>query len=470
MGEGAPRFPSFVNFSAFAQDTWRVTPRMTLTYGLRWELNPPPSERRGNHPLFIALRAGGPANPELAPPGTPLWETSYGDFAPRAGAAYQLSQGRGTVLRGGVGLFYDLGTGQAAQAFGSVFPYASTWRVGQAALPLAQAQTPPAMRGAVRTIFDAVYAFDPRQRLPYALRWSAALEQPLGRGQAVSAAYVAAAGRRLPREVVHPLGERFREVRTVTNTAASDYHAMQLQFQRRAAEGLQATAVYTWARALDDTSEESSLSAPVRAGAPPTRGPSSFDVRHSLAAAVTYEVPAPRPGARGAALLRGWTVDAAFKARTATPFSVVISSEMSNGDLAELTYPDYVPGTPIYVSDPLAAGRRRVNRAAFQHQSTGQGLGRNSLRGFGFAQLDVGLRRRFQLSERLRLQLRAEVFNALNRANFGNPVGDLRSSLFGQSVQTLAGSLGSGGVNGGLSPAYQVGGPRSAQLSLKVQF
>jgi hypothetical protein len=143
---------------------------------------------------------------------------------------------------------------------------------------------------------------------------------------------------------------------------------------------------------------------------------------------------------------------------------------MSNGDLAELSYPDYVPGAPVYVSDPAAAGGRRVNRAAFLPQSTGRGLGRNSLRGFGFAQLDLGLRRRFQLSERLRLQLRAEVFNALNRANFGNPVGDLRSSLFGQSVQTLAGSLGAGGVNGGLSPAYQVGGPRTAQLSLKIQF
>ena len=66
--------------------------------------------------------------------------------------------------------------------------------------------------------------------------------------------------------------------------------------------------------------------------------------------------------------------------------------------------------------------------------------------------------------------LRAEVFNVFNHPSFGNPVGDLGSGLFGQSIQTLAGSLGSGGVNGGLSPAYQVGGTRSLQLALRLQF
>ena len=84
--------------------------------------------------------------------------------------------------------------------------------------------------------------------------------------------------------------------------------------------------------------------------------------------------------------------------------------------------------------------------------------------------MDVSLRRQFNLTERVRLQLRAEVFNLFDRPNFGNPVNDLGSSLFGQSVQTLGGSLGAGGVNGGLSPVYQVGGPRSAQFTLKVQF
>jgi hypothetical protein len=466
-----PRAPSFVNFSAFAQDTWRAAPRLTLTYGLRWELNPPPTERRGRHPSFIALNRGGSATPELAPPGAALWETTYGNFAPRAGAAYQLSRGWGTLARGGFGLFYDLGTGPAAQAFGSVFPYVTTRRAASVVLPL-QENLAASMKttGQQQSFSDTVYAFDSHLQLPYSLQWGASVEQPLGREQLLTAAYVGSAGRRLLSEVVQPLIGMFREVRYVTNDSRSDYHALQLQFQRRAARGLQAWASYTWAHATDDASEESSLIAPVSAALKHPRGPSNFDVRHSLAAALTYDLPGLSGGGPLGGLLRGWAVDATLKARSATPFSVVYTTDLANGDVAELTYPDYVQGVPLYVRNPGLAGGRGVNRAAFLPSFSGRNLGRNSLRGFGFSQVDVSLRRQLNLTERVRLQLRAEVFNLFDRPNFGNPVNDLRSSLFGQSVQTLGGSLGAGGVNGGLSPVYQVGGPRSAQFTLKVQF
>jgi hypothetical protein len=471
-GEPGPRTPSFVNFSAFAQDTWRAAPRLTLTYGLRWELNPPPTERHGRHPSFIALKRGAPASPELAPPGAALWETTYGNFAPRAGAAYQLSRGRETLVRGGFGLFYDLGTGPAAQAFGSVFPYVSTQRARSVLLPLQEdlpaPVTPPGQPPP--PLSDTVYAFDSHLKLPYSLQWGAAVEQPLGREQLFTAAYVGSAGRGLLREVVQPLGPWFREVRHVTNDSRSDYHAMQLQFQRRAARGLQAWASYTWAHATDDASEESSLIYPISAALKHPRGPANFDVRHSLAAALTCDLPGVSGGGPLGGLLRGWAVDSTLKARSATPFSVVFLTDLANGDVAELTYPDFVRGVPLYVSDPGLAGGRRVNHAAFLPSFSGRNLGRNSLRGFGFSQVDISLRRQLNLTERVRLQLRAEVFNLFDRPNFGNPVNDLGSSLFGQSVQTLGGSLGAGGVNGGLSPVYQVGGPRSAQLTLKVQF
>jgi hypothetical protein len=469
--EPGPRTPSFVNFSAFAQDTWRATPRLTLTYGLRWELNPPPTERRGRHPSFIALKRGAPAPLELAPPGAAFWATTYGNFAPRAGAAYQLSRGGGTLVRGGFGLFYDLGTGAAAQAFGSVFPYVSTRRARSVLLPLQKNLAAPVTApGQQQSSLDTVYAFDSHLKLPYSLQWSAAVEQPLGREQLFTAAYVGSAGRRLLREVVQPPVARFREVRHITNDSRSDYHAIQLQFQRRAARGLQAWASYTLAHATDDASEESSLIVPISAALKHPRGPSNFDVRHSLAAALTWDLPGVSGGGPLGGLLRGWAVDATLKARSATPFSVVYTTDLANGDVAELTYPDYVRGVPLYVSDPRAAGGRRVNREAFLRSFSGRSLGRNSLRGFDFSQVDVSLRRQLNLTERVRLHLRAEVFNLFNRPNFGNPVNDLRSSLFGQSVQTLGGSLGAGGVNGGLSPVYQVGGPRSAQFTLKVQF
>jgi hypothetical protein len=97
-------------------------------------------------------------------------------------------------------------------------------------------------------------------------------------------------------------------------------------------------------------------------------------------------------------------------------------------------------------------------------------LGRNVLRGFDAIQADVGLRRQFRLTEMVGLRFRAEFFNILNHPNFGNPNSDLTSPLFGRSTQTLASSLGSGGSNRGFNPLYQIGGPRSIQLALKLQF
>jgi hypothetical protein len=93
-------------------------------------------------------------------------------------------------------------------------------------------------------------------------------------------------------------------------------------------------------------------------------------------------------------------------------------------------------------------------------------LGRNTLNGFGATQVDLTLRRQFKLRERLSLQARADFFNIFNHPNFGPPINYLSSPLFGQSTQGA--SLGSGGDNGGLNPLYQIGGPRSAQLALKV--
>src|SRR5262249_42671824 len=119
------RFPLFTNFSAYAQDTWKATQRLTLAYGLRWEVNTPPTDRHG-YDAFTVHGLNDLATMTLAPLGTPLWETTYNNFAPRIGVAYQLSQARGreTVLRGGFGIFYDLGTGPTSAGIqGGTFPY-----------------------------------------------------------------------------------------------------------------------------------------------------------------------------------------------------------------------------------------------------------------------------------------------------------------------------------------------------------
>jgi hypothetical protein len=189
--------------------------------------------------------------------------------------------------------------------------------------------------------------------------------------------------------------------------------------------------------------------------------------------AATYNLPQAHTGSFGRMLLRNWSVDGTVRARTATPVNIVTRSDVIGEDLiVELQRPDLIPGVPLYVDDPAVAGGRRINRAAFSGPPLlSQGtLGYNALRGFGLSEFDLALRRQFHLHERLKLQFKVELFNLFNHPNFGNPVNLLSSNLFGQSTQMFGRNLGSGGINGGLSPLYQIGGPRSTQLALKLQF
>ncbi len=130
------------------------------------------------------------------------------------------------------------------------------------------------------------------------------------------------------------------------------------------------------------------------------------------------------------------------------------------------------PGVPLELSSSQYAGGKIFNKAAFTPAPAGQqgDFGRNVLRGFGATQADVAFQRQFRFTERLNLRFRAEFFNIFNHPNFGPPDGNLTDPLFGHSTQTLASSLGSGGANGGFNPLYQIGGPRSIQLALKLAF
>lgn len=117
-------------------------------------------------------------------------------------------------------------------------------------------------------------------------------------------------------------------------------------------------------------------------------------------------------------------------------------------------------------------GGKAFNPAAFAAPPTGQqgDFGRNALRGFGAWQTDFAFQRQFRLTEKMGLRFRGEFFNLFNHPNFGPPGNNLTDPLFGRSTQMLASSLGSGGANGGFNPLYQIGGPRSIQLALKLVF
>jgi hypothetical protein len=300
--QSGPLFPLFTNLSAFAQDTWKAARRLTLTYGIRWELNPPPSEKKGKDAATV-IGLDTPSTMTLAPPGTPLWKDSHNNFAPRVGVSYLLSKtsGKETVLRGGLGIFYDLGIGQAANAFSNTYPFASRKQLSNVAFPLdplsaAPLPLPPSLPIAFLVVFD------PNHKLPRIYQWNLAVEQSLGANQTISASYVAAVGRDLLRQEQYsgallagnPLFA-MGSVQVIRNAASSDYHAMQLQFHRRLANRMQALASYTWSHSIDNISNDSSTSNTLATLFDPNedRGPSDFDVRHSFTGAITYNIPAP---------------------------------------------------------------------------------------------------------------------------------------------------------------------------------
>jgi hypothetical protein len=468
-------YPIFTNFSAYAQDTWRATRRLTLTYGVRWELNPPPHESNGND-AFTVQGLDQPATATLAPQGTPLWKTTYRNFAPRFGISFILNRsvGRELVLRGGVGVFYDTGNGPGSQAlFGSNYPHAGFRDLRNVQFPLSESQLAPPVFNAAPP-YPPLFIADPKLALPRTYQWNVTAEQSLGSTQSISVAYVAAAGRRLLRkELLHP-NAMFTDVYVTRNTATSDYHALQAQFQRRLSSGLQAMASYTWSHSIDIASMESAYSIPsgsldVRLD----RGNSDFDVRHSFAAAVTYDLPGPRASRSLKAVFGGWSVDSILRARSAPP--VYVTQRIISGPLfgvLGLTRPNLILGVPLYLYDKTVPGGRIFNPAAFANAPSGQQgtLGKNVLRAFPASQLDFAVRRQFTLFEGLKLQVRGEFFNLLNHPNFafrdtalvfGRP-------NFGRSETMLNQNLGFDAT--GLNARYQLGGPRSIQLVAKLMF
>jgi hypothetical protein len=472
------------NLSFYGQDTWKVSPRLTLTYGLRWEINLPLKGKNSQNQPFTVTGLNNPATMTLAPRGTPLYDTTYGNVAPRVGIAYQLGSRPtwGALLRGGFGIFYDQGYGSLGIT-SAFFPFNAARIIAPSSCPTgntgvcfplsAQNAAPPAFSTSPPVV--TIVVPNSNLKLPRTYEWNAALEQSLGMSQSLSMTYVGGVGRDLLRTtfLTNPNPD-FINVQVTDNTATSNYQALQLKFQRRLSQGLQALTSYTFSHSIDIASTDTFtyLNTPTSIADPSIdRGNSNFDIRHSFSAGVTYSLPTPVWNNIARATLGGWSVDSFIFARSAAPVNVVGGYTYAVG--TTLRYrPNVNPGVPLELYGSQYPGGKLFNQAAFTAAPSGQqgDFGRNVLRGFGAVQADIAFQREFQFTERMRLRFRGEFFNIFNHPNFGPPSGDLTSSQFGYSTATLASSLGSGGANGGLNPLYQIGGPRSIQLALKLQF
>lgn len=455
-------------FSLYAQDTWKIFPRLTITYGARWELSPAPSAR-GTTKLAAWQNVANPAAIALAPPGAPPWETTYGNVAPRIGVAYSLTGKQDLVLRASWGMFYDLGTGEAASLTAN-FPNASSGTFTTVSLPISNI-TPflPAPPLPQPPFPNGVVAFDPNLKLPRSYQWNVALEKSFEGRQAIALTYVGQAGRDLLRleSAFKPNPNFVGNFELTANNAHSNYDALQVQYRKPFSGRLQALLNYTWSHSLDNASDDvvAGVTSSVISGAKDYAS-SSFDVRHSFSGALSFSVPAAAKTGGLAVVTKDWFLDTVVVARSGFPFNAVVflASPVPGG--FALSRPDKVPGQPYWIPTASAPGGKVLNPAAFSVPSPArQGTeGRNDIPGFGLTQVDLSVARKFRF-ERVLLEFRTDAFNLFNHPNFDKPSGLVE---FGSSFLKSGGMLNQG--LGGLNPLFQEGGPRSLQLSLKLTF
>ncbi len=511
------------NFSAYAQDTWQARKDLTLDFGVRWEVNTPP--KGVNVPLYTLK--GFPDLNNLVLSTDPFFKTRYNSFAPRLGMVYQLGKRSGweTVLRGGYGLYYDLGQGSLASGV-MQFPYFRrlptpltnvAFPTPDASLvPPAAANLAPPYTGQGFTLVAPDYV------LPRVHQWSFSVAQSIGGKNLVSASYVASAGRHLLRRyflgfapATPPPGNTLPTNPNLPNGSLnitrndgdfgdeSDYKSLQIQFGRRLSKGWQALVNYTLSKAEDTGSSDSTganqavnIATSNSVFAREYKGYSDFDRRHVFNAAITYELPTWKFENSSLNILskifiKGWATDFNFKYQSEAPLTVTYGYIDPISFISYTYRANVVAGQDIWLIDPSASAGRRLNPAAFAVPSAslttnpGQVVQgnqvRNGVRGFGLHQLDFSLRRTFAITEKVKLQFRAEFFNATNHPNFAPPTTNLGTvsgttgaftpiSSFGRTFSLLSRASSLSNTNGGLSSAYAIGGPRSSQFSVKLLF
>lgn len=475
---------------AYAQDEWRVTPRLTLNYGVRYERITPFTEVKDRLNGFkpgqqSVVRPDAPAG--LVFPGDPGIgrgiARSVHAVMPRAGLAWDPTGSGVWSLRGAYGSFYDQfqnGAGTTSQIAISSTPWAQFVQFSGAGLNFQNpflGRPPTAPDTFVRP--STVFALDPDAKPPSVRNWNASVQRSFLDRYLVEVRYVGARGKNLPRNVeanpavfgpgataqnadrrrvygnCPPGGGAcdFSTIAMLRSVARSSYDAGQVSLSRRFGGAMGFNVSYWYSRSFDHLSAMNLSGAAARPLAGENDlaqnpfdleaewGPSLFDARHRLVASASWMVPvwAGAPAVVRSAL-RGWQLNVIASHNSGTPFTV---SDSANVALQANSPPisGFPASRPDLVGDPNAGphtvdawlSRDAFARLNIQTQAGQFGnAGRNIARGPSYTNVDLALVRDFSFLHDTRLQFRTEVFNLANHANFGLPVADLNSPSFGR--------------------------------------
>jgi hypothetical protein len=498
--------------NAYAQDTFKLNSRLTLNYGLRYELPFPYTENKNRQNLFVpgAQSKVFPSAPAgLLYPGDPgipagLIPTFRKGFAPRIGLAWDPTGRAQWLVSAAYGIFYEpyyTGEGGPLQDAISAPPYLKTPQLN---FPINFGNpfiNQPNPFGSNFSTPMTLLVLNPRLSLPYAQDWHLTIQKSFGADWLYEIGYVGTTGTKLPRFIegnptiyipgqstednvnqrrlysgctlAQPDSCNFGSVGEIAGIANSSYNALQTSLRKRFSHGLSFLASYTYSKSIDDVSSfniTGSAASPVAGendlaqnpfNLAAERGRSMFDARHRLVLSYQWSLPWFRQAHSWYQhALGNWQVNGITTFMSGTPFTVFDSHDVSlQGGAPEIT--GFSANRPNLIGDPNSGPHTVTewfNTAAFQQLAPNPNSpvqqfgneGRNVVQGPGFQQWDFSAFKNMHFAEAKDLQFRAEFFNLFNHPNFRLPDSDISSPTFGQIQEALP--------------------PRLIQLALKFMF
>ncbi len=439
------------SYNFFVSDSWRVRPRFTLSYGLRYEYNAPAVDAFDRANLFDPVtrnlvRVGTNGVPRGG------YEGDKNNFAPRVGFAWTLDESQKTVLRAGYGVYYDqspFAPGEALYFSSPYFDFNLYFPIQ--GLPLTLNNPFPGFFPVPLT--DSVLSIQRDLRTSYMQHWNVNVQRELGNSRILEVGYVASKGTKLltSRDINQPppgiyqnpfflprFYPQFADITQIESRANSNYHSLQARFQQRLDFGLAVLASYAWSKSIDDASgfftsagdpnfPQDSFN--VRA----ERGLSNFDTRHRLSVSYSYDLPI----AKGDKIWGGWQTFGIVTAQSGRPFTVALQPDIDISGTGRSSLGFGNNDRPNIVGNPVLSNpttNQWFNTAAFAFPNPGRfgSAGRNILTGPNFFTVNASIVKNTNITENINLQFRLEAFNLFNRVNYDLPDNFLGSPTFGR--------------------------------------
>lgn len=472
-------------FGLYLQDTWKVTPKLTVNLGLRWEYESPYVDKNdaivnvdfrwdnSMEPTFVRAGTGDPfaGNPQFPPPadwryvrdgrfGRGAGVPDYNDVGPRVGIAYQLTPK--TVLRAGVGIYFVRDISNAVFDIVRNVPF--TIRQAETADTTAPNLTWTRLftkTGAPSFLLINQYG----ERTSYVNQWQGGIQRELTRNMSLEVTYMGSSGVKLRRLTGYnqplpapgnpnnnrPFPKFNGTFQNMNAPSHSSYHALQARLQHRFSHGFTVLGSYAYSKSIDNgsgvrTTDGDALTPQDPYNLKGERGLSAFDFRQRLTASFLYEIPIGKGrrlslNSAGNFFLGGWQLGGIFTFQDGFPASAYCGAGNILNGAGGVCYPDIMPGQNPNLPDDQQSVTRFFNTNAFvdrQGQNPASitnfvygNSGRNTIIGPGIRSVDFSVNKFFNITERHRVEFRSEFFNLPNHPIFGQPGTTLRSPGFG---------------------------------------